>query len=102
MNDLIHTIQPYALAGIFLLTYLAEHIIPQRIEIIDHKHDLKNILVGVFNLVLIAVVGMQFQKAIEWLNTKHFGLLQLFNIPSIIEIVIGVLLMCCSTYYQHY
>ena len=41
MNDLIYTIQPYALAGVFLLTYLAEHIIPQRKEIIDHKHDLR-------------------------------------------------------------
>lgn len=101
MNDLIHTIQPYALAGVFLLTYLAEHIIPQRKEIIDHKHDLKNILVGVFNLVLIAVVGMQFQKAIEWLNNKHFGLLQLFNIPSIIEIVIGVLLIDIFMYWWH-
>ncbi len=101
MNDLIHTIQPYALAGIFLLTYLAEHIIPQRKEIIDHKHDLKNILVGLFNLVLIAVVGMQFQKTIEWLNIKHFGLLQLFNFPSIIEIVIGVLLIDIFMYWWH-
>lgn len=101
MNHLIHTIQPYALAGVFVLTYLAEHIIPQRKEIIDYKHDLKNILVGVFNLVLIAVVGMQFQKAIEWLNNKHFGLLQLFNIPSIVAIVIGVLLIDIFMYWWH-
>jgi len=101
MNDLIHTIQPYALASIFLLMYLAEHIIPQRKEIIDHKHDLKNILVGVFNLGLIAVVGVQFQKAIEWLNNKDFGLLQLFNISSIIEIVLGVLLIDIFMYWWH-
>jgi len=101
MNDLIHTIQPYALAGIFLLMYLAEHIIPQRKEIIDHKHDLKNILVGVFNLGLIALVGVQFQKAIEWLNNKDFGLLQLFNISSIIEILIGVLLIDIFMYWWH-
>lgn len=101
MNHLIHTIQPYALAAVFVLTYLAEHIIPQRKEIIDYKHDLKNILVGVFNLVLIAVVGMQFQKAIEWLNNKHFGLLQLFNIPSIVAIVIGVLLIDIFMYWWH-
>jgi len=81
--------------------YLAEHIIPQRKEIIDHKHDLKNILVGVFNLGLIAVVGVQFQKAIEWLNNKDFGLLQLFNISSIIEIVLGVLLIDIFMYWWH-
>ena len=101
MNDLIHTFQPYALAGIFLLTYLAEHIIPERKENIDYKHDIKNILVGLFNLVLIALIGIQFQKAIQWLNNKHFGLLLLFNIPSLIEIVIGVLLIDIFMYWWH-
>jgi len=101
MNDIIQTIQPYALAGIFALMYLAEHIIPQRREIIDHKHDLKNILVGGFNLVIIAILGVQFQKAIEWLNNKQFGLLQLFKIPSIINIVIGFLLIDIFMYWWH-
>ena len=101
MNDLLQTIQPYALAGVFLLTYLAEHIIPQRKEIIDHKHDLKNILVGLLNLVIIAVVGVQFQKAIEWLNNQQFGLLQLFNIPSYLAIMIGVLLIDIFMYWWH-
>ena len=101
MNDLLQTIQPYALAGVFLLTYVAEHIIPQRKEIIDHNHDLKNILVGLLNLVIIAVVGVQFQKAIEWLNNKQFGLLQLFNIPSYLAIIIGVLLIDIFMYWWH-
>ena len=101
MNDLLQTIQPYALAGVFLLTYVAEHIIPQRKEIIDHNHDLKNILVGLLNLVIIAVVGVQFQKAIEWLNNKQFGLLQLFNIPSYLAIMIGVLLIDIFMYWWH-
>ena len=101
MNDLLQTIQPYALAGVFLLTYLAEHIIPQRKEIIDHKHDLKNILVGLLNLVIIAVVGVQFQKAIEWLNNKQFGFLQLLNIPSYLAIMIGVLLIDIFMYWWH-
>ncbi len=101
MNDLILTIQPYALGGVFVLTYLAEHIIPQRKEIIDHKHDLKNILVGVINLVLIAVVGIKFQNAIEWLNNKHFGILKFFSIPSFITIIIGVLLIDIFMYWWH-
>lgn len=101
MNDLLHAIQPYALTGVFVLTYLAEHLMPQRKEIIDHNHDIKNVLVGVFNLVLIAVVGVQFQKAIEWLNNTHFGLLQLFHIPSVIDIIMGVLLIDIFMYWWH-
>jgi hypothetical protein len=36
---------------------LGEHIIPQRRELIDHKHDLKNELVGLVNLVIAGVGG---------------------------------------------
>lgn len=100
-NDVFITIQPYALAGVFLLTYLAEHIIPQRKEIIDHKHDFKNIMIGFFNLLVIAVVGVQFQKAIEWVNNKQFGLLQLFTIPSYVAIIAGVLLIDIFMYWWH-
>ncbi len=101
INNFIHNIQPYALAGVFVLTYIAEHIIPQRKELIDHKHDLKNILVGVINLLIIAVVGVQFQNAIEWLNNHQFGLLQLFHISSYIKIVLGVLLIDIFMYWWH-
>lgn len=101
MNDFIRSIQPYTLAGVFVLTYLAEHIIPQRKDIIDHRHDLVNILIGLFNLVIIAVVGIQFQNAIAWLNSKHFGLLLLVNIPSVIGIVAGVLLIDIFMYWWH-
>jgi uncharacterized protein YqcC (DUF446 family) len=58
LNQILHSIQPFAIAGVFLLTYIAEHIIPQRKEIIDHKHDLQNIAVGVFNLIIIAFAGV--------------------------------------------
>ncbi len=101
MNELLITIQPYALAVVFLLSYLAEHIIPQRKEFIDYKHDYKNIIIGVFNLLLIAVVGVQFQKALVWLNNQHFGLLQWFDISSAITIVLGVLLIDVFMYWWH-
>jgi sterol desaturase/sphingolipid hydroxylase (fatty acid hydroxylase superfamily) len=101
LNNLLQTFQPYALTGVFLLTYIAEHILPQRKEIIDHKHDLKNIAIGVLNLVLIAVVGMQFQRAIEWFNEKHFGFLQVINLPSIMAVLIGVLLIDIFMYWWH-
>ena len=101
INNIIITIQPYALAGVFILTYLAEHIIPQRKEIIDHRHDFKNIMIGVFNLLIIAVVGVKFQKAIKWLNKKQVGLLQLFNMQSYLVIIIGVLLIDIFMYWWH-
>lgn len=101
LNKILHTVQPFAIAGVFLLTYIAEHIIPQRKEIIDHKHDLKNIGVGVFNLIIIAFAGFQFQRAIEWLNNQHFGLLQLIKGAAVFAIIIGVLLIDIFMYWWH-
>ena len=101
LNDTLRIIQPFALAGVFVLTYLSEHIIPQRKEIIDHNHDLKNIGVGLFNLAFVAIVGLEFQKAIAWLNNKHFGLLQLTDASPIIVIVTGVLLIDVFMYWWH-
>ncbi len=101
LNNILHTIQPFAIAGVFLLTYIAEHIIPQRKELIDHKHDLKNIAVGVFNLIVIAFAGFQFQKAIEWLNNNQMGLLQLIKLSSAVAIIAGVLLIDIFMYWWH-
>lgn len=101
LNNILHTLQPYAIASVFLLTYIAEHIIPQRKEIIDHKHDIKNIVVGVFNFAFIAFVGYQFQKVIESLNNKHFGLLQLLHPSTFIHVFIGVLLIDIFMYWWH-
>ncbi len=101
LNNILHTIQPFANAGVFLLTYIAEHIIPQRKDLIDHKHDLKNIAVGVFNLIVIAFTGFQFQKAIEWLNNNQMGLLQLIKLSSAVAIIAGVLLIDIPMYWWH-
>ncbi len=101
LNNILHTIQPYALAGIFLLIYIAEHIIPQRREIIDHKHDLKNISVGILNLAFVAFAGLQFQNAIQWLNNEEFGLLLSLKIPGAVSIITGVLLIDIFMYWWH-
>ncbi len=101
LNNILRTLQPYAIAGVFVLTYIAEHIIPQRKEIIDHKHDIKNIGVGIFNLAFVAFAGYQFQKVIEWLNNKHFGLLQLSQLSTFIHVFVGVLLIDIFMYWWH-
>ena len=56
--QLIMTIIPYALGNLFLLIYISEHIYPQRKDLIDHQHDLKNIFVGSINTVLVFIWGV--------------------------------------------
>ena len=40
-------VQPYLIGGVFVALYAAEHLYPQRRELIDYRHDLRNLAVGV-------------------------------------------------------
>lgn len=93
--------QPYAIAIVFILTYAAEHIIPERKESIDHKHDFKNIAAGLINLFLIAFVGFKFQQVIEWFNSKNFGILRIIHFSTAVQTIIGVLCIDLFMYWWH-
>ncbi len=99
--DFIKIITPYTLGIVFLLIYVSEHIFPQRKDLIDHKHDAINILVGLVNLVLVFTGGYYFQQFIEFTNARHFGILQLLQMPFFIELIAGVLFIDCFLYWWH-
>ena len=99
--DFIKIITPYTLGIVFLLIYVSEHIFPQRKDLIDHKHDAINILVGLVNLVLVFTGGYYFQQFIEFTNARHFGILQLLQMPFFIELFAGVLFIDCFLYWWH-
>lgn len=98
---IIRTITPYALGGVFLLIYLSEHIYPQRKDLIDYKHDLLNILLGLLNMALVFIAGFYFQQFIEYITAKHFGILQWMELPFLPELIIGFLLIDCFMYWWH-
>ena len=101
LNHILEAVQPYTVAIVFIITYLAEHIIPERRETPDYKHDLKNIGVGALNLLLIAFAGFRFQKIMEWFNDKNFGLLRMVHFPSTLQIIVGVLFIDLFMYWWH-
>ena len=102
MIHLLHflrSVQPYVTGIVFIALYLAEHIIPQRNELIDHRHDLINLLVGLGNLVIVFFCGYLMQLALTYLYHRHFGLL--YYLPLWAEIVLGLLLSDIFMYWWH-
>ena len=97
----IKFITPYSLGAVFLLIYISEHIFPQRRDLIDHRHDLLNVLVGLINMGLVFIGGYYFQQLLEFTNTRHWGMLQWIKIPFLIELLMGVLLIDCFLYWWH-
>jgi sterol desaturase/sphingolipid hydroxylase (fatty acid hydroxylase superfamily) len=99
--NLLKTFQPYAIAITFGAVYLAEHIIPQRREIIDHKHDVLNILVGIFNFGIAAGGGYFLQRWLIYISQSNFGLLHLFGDKFWLKTTIGFILIDLFMYWWH-
>lgn len=99
--NIIKTFIPYTLGSIFLLIYFSEHIFPEKKSLIDHKHDLYNIFIGVINLVFVFFGGYYFQQFIEYTNAKQFGILQWLNLPFSLQLIVGVLCIDCFLYWWH-
>jgi sterol desaturase/sphingolipid hydroxylase (fatty acid hydroxylase superfamily) len=97
----LQIIQPFAVGIVFTLTYVAEHIIPQRRELIDHKHDVKNMALGIFNTIFVFVVGYYFQQLIQFCNVQQFGLLQWLPVGIWVQLIISFLLIDCFLYWWH-
>ena len=97
----LQIIQPFAVGFVFVLTYLAEHVIPQRRELIDHKHDVKNITLGILNTSFVFVVGYFFQQFIQYCNLQHFGLLQWLPVNRWVQLIGSFILIDCYLYWWH-
>jgi len=98
---LLKFIQPFAYVIVFMGLYFAEHIYPQRRELMDRKHDRINVLIGIANLVIVGVVGYYFQEYMVWFNGGHFGLLNQLQLPAFVRIVCVFLFLVVFMYWWH-
>ncbi|OLY94523.1 Fatty acid hydroxylase superfamily protein [Cnuella takakiae] len=99
--DIVRTLQPYAIGISFAAVYIAEHLIPQRRELIDHTHDGKNILVGLLNLAIAGVGGYFLQHWLTYTSSHHFGLLHLLPPIFWLKIASGFILIDILMYWWH-
>lgn len=92
-------VQPYLVGVIFILIYLVEHIIPQRKEMTDYRHDATNMAIGLGNLIIAGVGGYLLQKCLDFGSLHTFGLLT--HLPVWLELVLGFILADLFMYWWH-
>jgi sterol desaturase/sphingolipid hydroxylase (fatty acid hydroxylase superfamily) len=98
--NLLKAIQPYMVGIVFVAIYLAEHLLPQRRELIDHKHDLVNFLIGVAALLVVGSSGFVLQEWLTYCQSRHFGLL--YALPFGAQLGLGLLLADLFMYWWHW
>ncbi len=94
-------IQAIAIGITFSLLYLAEHIRPQRKDIINYKHELFNIFVGVSNQVWLFFAGLVLFYLLEFSIDQKIGILHHFDLPIYIKYPLEFILIDCFMYWWH-
>lgn len=94
-------IQPLAVGLVFILAYIAEHLFPQRQELLKDDHDLKNIMVGLVNLLFSFVSGYYLQKLMVYASVRGIGLIPFAKIPALLSIVLQILCIDLFVYWWH-
>ncbi len=99
--DTVRVLQPFAIAISFVTIYIAEHIIPQRRELIDHKHDGKNVLVGLLNLAMAGVGGYFLQRWLTYTGSHNVCVLHFLPAVFWLRLVVGFILIDIIMYWWH-
>lgn len=100
-ENLIKSIQPYAIGIVFVLLYLGEHLFPQRHHHANAEHDFRNFGIGLINAGITFGGGYYFQKLIEWLNFRGIGLFNFVSFPSYLSIGLQILIIDLYMYWWH-
>ena len=86
-------VQIAALASVFALQFLAEHLYPQKKEINDWKNERFNLAIGSLNVLLNFIPASFFVQWVKFLQVKNLGVLHQFTLPFGVELIITILAM---------
>ncbi|MBC7381482.1 MAG: sterol desaturase family protein [Bacteroidia bacterium] len=86
---------------VFLIIYTAEHVFPQRKELIDIKNDAFNFITGLVGFLIIFSGGYLFNYCINWSTAHHFGILNQFILNKYANVLLQFTLIDLFMYWWH-
>lgn len=89
------------LAVLFLLQYLVEHLLPQERKYNDWKNEKFNLGIGVLNVVLNFIPASLLVYFLEIIDQNAIGLMQQFQIPIGLQIIMTIVLLDLWMYIWH-
>lgn len=86
---------------LFILQYLFEHLLPQNRKINDLKTELKNVAIGIINILLLFIPSALLVQLMYLTEINKIGLLYLISIPVWVNIIATIFIMDLAMYWWH-
>lgn len=87
--------------SVFVLQYLFEHVFPERRQYNDARHEIKNIIVGIINGLLLIIPSALLINLLDFISEQKIGILQQFTIPLRANICLTILIIDYYIYWWH-
>ncbi len=94
-------IQALVIFSVFILQYLFEHVFPERKKYNDVKHELRNTLIGIGNVILLFIPSIFLTELLDIIADNKIGLLQQFQLPFAVVLLLTIFLMDFLMYWWH-
>ena len=94
-------LQTLIIFGVFILQYLFEHIFPENKKYNNVRHEGFNILIGIFNGLLLFIPSALLIELLSQIDKLNIGLMQQFALPLWANILITVFVMDFLMYWWH-
>ncbi len=86
---------------VFALQYLAEHVLPQASKNNSGKNELRNIGIGIMNMLLLYFPARLIVELFAFIQTNQIGIFQYLQLPFYVEIAGTIIIMDIAMYWWH-
>lgn len=93
--------QAIILFSVFVLQYLFEHFFPENRKYNNAKNEIRNVLVGIVNAMVIFIPSALMVELISLIEKYKIGLFQLMHLSLWANIILSILAMDLFMYWWH-
>jgi len=94
-------VQTLIFFSVFALQYLFEHVFPESKKYNDGRNEIKNVLVGAANLLLLFIPSALLVQLLDIVQKNRIGFLQQLSLPFWLNLLLTILIMDFAMYWWH-
>jgi sterol desaturase/sphingolipid hydroxylase (fatty acid hydroxylase superfamily) len=102
MIETLSNIQPLLLIAMLIIMYSLETVIPYLSKPANKKrHDINNFVVTLISFIVNGLLSVAVVSSLIYTGEHQLGLLNIIQLPEVVEVIIGMLLIDFGSYMIH-